>query len=280
MYNCVKNLIKLLILGPTGSMGRLISKLALEDDEIKIVAACDINHIGDDLSTLVGSSDPNKLVIRDVAELQSIIDEVKPEIAVDFTIAHAAEKNCITCVNNGIKCVIGTTALSQDFLTEFNKLVNEKQAPAVISSNMATGVNIFLKIAGILAQYLSDWDIEIIEAHHHRKADAPSGTAMMIGQTIADTIGKKFDEIAKFGRNKGPNKREIGAKKEIGVHAIRAGDIVGDHVVLYAGPGERIELKHQTHSRDCLARGSITAIKFIAKAGENKIYTTQEVLNL
>ncbi len=273
-------LIRLLILGPSGSMGRLISKLALNDDEIEVVAACDITNIGDDLGILVGSNDSTNLKIRDVVELQNIIDEVKPEVAVDFTIAHAAEKNCITCVKNGIRCVIGTTALSKEFLTEFNKLVKEKKAPAVISSNMATGVNIFFKVAGILADYLSDWDIEIIEAHHHRKADAPSGTAMAVGEIIANAIDKKFEEIAKYGRDKGPNKREIGAKKEIGVHAIRAGDIVGDHVVLYAGPGERIELKHQAHSRDCLARGSITAIKFIAKAGENKIYTTQEVLGL
>ena len=101
-----------------------------------------------------------------------------------------------------------------------------------------------------------------------------------VGQTIANAIGKNFEEIAKFGRDKGPNKREIGAKKEIGVHAIRAGDIVGDHVVLYAGPGERIELKHQAHSRNCLASGAMTAIKFVANVVDNKIYTTQEVLGL
>ena len=102
----------------------------------------------------------------------------------------------------------------------------------------------------------------------------------MIGQTISSAIGELSNKIAKFGRNKGPNKREIGAKKEIGVYVIRAGDIIGDHLILYAGPGERIELKHQAHSRDCLADGSITAIKFIAKARENKVYTTQEVLGL
>ncbi|MFX1274032.1 MAG: 4-hydroxy-tetrahydrodipicolinate reductase [Promethearchaeota archaeon] len=273
-------MIKLLILGPTGSMGRLICKLALDDEEIDVVAACDISNIGEELGIFVGSKDPNQVIIRDVNELQDVINEVKPDVAVDFTIAHAAEKNCIICVKNGIRCVIGTTALSQEFLDEFSKLVNEKNAPAVISSNMAKGVNIFFRIAGILADYLNEWDIEIIEAHHHRKVDAPSGTAMTVGRAIANAIGKKFDDIAKFGRDNGPNKREIGAKKEIGVHAIRAGDIVGDHIVLYAGPGERIELKHQAHSRDCLATGSITAIKFLANAGENKIYTTQEVLNL
>jgi len=273
-------LIKLLILGPTGSMGKLISKLALEDDEIEVVAACDISSIGDELGTLVGAKDPNKVKISDVNDLESTIADVKPDLAVDFTIAKATEKNCLICVKNKIRCVIGTTALSKGFLEQVERLIKENNAPAVISSNMATGVNIFFKMAAILAKSLADWDIEIIEAHHHRKADAPSGTAMTTGKAIAEAIGGDFDKIAKFGRDHGPNKRKIGAKNEIGVHAIRAGDIVGDHLVLYAGPGERIELKHQIHSRNCLATGAITAIKFIAKASENKIYTTQEVLNL
>lgn len=273
-------MIKLLILGPTGSMGRLISKLALDDDDIDVVAACDINNVGEELGILVGAGDASKLVIRDVNDLQDVINETTPDIAVDFTIAEAAEKNCTTCVNNGIRCVIGTTALSQDFLEKFKKLVEEYKAPAVISSNMAMGVNIFFKIAGELARHLNEWDIEIIEAHHHRKVDAPSGTAMTTGRIIAEAIGRNLDDIAQFGRDKGPNKRKVSAQSEIGIHAIRAGDIVGDHIVLYAGPGERIELKHQAHSRDCLATGSITAIKFIATATENKIYSTQEVLGL
>ena len=124
------------------------------------------------------------------------------------------------------------------------------------------------------------YDIEIIEAHHHRKIDSPSGTALTLGKVIAETLGSKFEDIAKFGRDHGKNKREIGARNEIGIHAIRGGDIVGDHTVLYAGPGERIELKHQVHSRSSFASGSIKAIKFIADAKESKIYSMQEVLNL
>ena len=96
----------------------------------------------------------------------------------------------------------------------------------------------------------------------------------------SESLGVNIDDVAKFGRSKGPNKRKIGAKNEIGVHSIRSGDIIGDHTVLFAGPGERIEFKHQAHSRMCFASGSITAIKFIAVARENKIYNTREVLNL
>jgi 4-hydroxy-tetrahydrodipicolinate reductase len=273
-------MIKLLILGPTGIMGKLISELALKDDEIEVVAACDVNNIGEELGGLLAVKDRNKIKISDVNYLQKVIAETKPDVAVDFTVANATEKNCKICVENGIKCVIGTTAMTQDFLDEFEKLVKTKKAPAVISPNMATGVNILFKMAEILTKYLNEWDIEIIESHHHRKADSPSGTALKIGQIVSESLGVKIDDIAKFGRDKGFNKRQIGGRNEIGFHSIRAGDIIGDHIILYAGPGERIEFKHQAHSRSCFATGAIKAIKFIVQAKENKIYTTNEVLGL
>jgi 4-hydroxy-tetrahydrodipicolinate reductase len=273
-------LIKLLILGPTGVMGKLISKLALEDDEIEVVAACDIVNIGDKLGFIIGVNDPNKIVIKDVNNLQEIIDETRPNVAVDFTVAKATEINCLICVQNGIRCVIGTTALSEDFLMNFKELVKRNKTPAVISPNMATGINVMFKVASLLANYLNGWDIEIVESHHNRKLDSPSGTALKIGQIISNAHGSDFDKIATFGRSRGSKKRLIGAKNEIGIHSIRAGDIVGDHTILYAGPGERIELKHQAHSRECFASGAITAIKFISKAEENKIYSTNQVLDL
>ncbi|MFX1287350.1 MAG: 4-hydroxy-tetrahydrodipicolinate reductase [Promethearchaeota archaeon] len=273
-------MIKLLILGPSGSMGKLISSLAISDDEIRVVAACDLTQIGKELGNLVATDDPNKIIIKDVNNLQEVINETKPDVVVDFTVAKATEKNCIICVENGIRCVIGTTAISDDFLSKFKKLVENNEAPAVISPNMATGVNILFKISSILGSYLKEWDIEVIEAHHNRKVDAPSGTALKIGQAISNSIGSKLDEIVKYGREKGPNKRLVGAKNEIGIHSVRGGDIVGDHTILFAGPGERIELKHQAHSRACFASGAIKAIKFIAKAKENKIFEMKDVLNL
>ena len=273
-------MIRLLILGPTGSMGRLISKIALEDRDIKVVAACDVSHVSEELGLLLGTLDPNKIKISDINNLNEIITNTHPKVVVDFTIAPATEKNCIICVENGLRCVIGTTALSQDFLTQFERLVKKNKAPAVISPNMSTGVNVFFKIVSILTKYLAEWDIEILETHHHRKVDAPSGTALKIGQLISKELDSDFEKIAKFGRSRGPNKRSVGAKSEIGIHSIRAGDIVGDHTVLYAGPGERIELKHQAHNRECFADGSIKAIKFIVDAKLYKIYSTSEVLGL
>jgi len=273
-------MIKLIILGPTGSMGKLIGKLALIDEEIEVVAACDVSNIGQELSFFTGTTDPNNIIIDDVKDLKEVINKTQPNVAVDFTVAKASEENCLILAEMGIRCVIGTTALSNEFIEKFEKLVQQNHCPAVISPNMATGVNVIFKMASILTSYLSDWDIEVLETHHHRKIDAPSGTALKIGQTISDALGSQFDDIAKFGRSRGTNKRMIGAKSEIGIHSIRGGDIVGDHVILYAGPGERIELKHQAHSRECFAEGSIKAIKFIANALEDKIYNTQDVLGL
>lgn len=273
-------MIKLLILGPTGTTGRIISSLAIKDDELDVVAACDIAQIGEELGTVLAVNDPNKIFISDVKNLREVIDKTKPEVAVDFTIAKATEKNCLICVENGIRCVIGTTAMSKEFIDRFEGLVENNKTPAVISPNMATGVNVLFKLSELLASYLNKWDIEIIEAHHQRKIDAPSGTALKIGEVISKSIGSNLNEIAKYGRERGPNKRLIGAENEIGIHSIRGGDIVGDHTILFAGPGERIELKHQAHSRMCFAAGAIKAIKYIAKQNEIRIYSMKDVLNL
>ena len=273
-------MIKLLIFGPTGSMGKLITKLALDDKDIEVVAACDMKNIGEQLANIAGTSDPNKIEITDIENLGEVITKTNPDVAVDFTVAAATEKNCMICIENEIRCVIGTTALSQEFLDKFKDEIKRKHTPSVISPNMATGVNVLFKMASILTSYLSDWDIEILETHHHRKVDAPSGTALKLGQILSDTLDSDFEKIVKFGRPRGPNKRLVGAKKEIGIHSIRGGDIVGDHIILYAGPGERIEFKHQAHSRECFADGSIKAIKFIVTAQEDKIYSSSEVLGL
>ena len=271
-------MIRLLIFGPTGSMGRLITRLALEDQDIDVVASCDVEQIGQSLEQLVGSRDPKGVIINDSRYLEELIKKINPEIAVDFTTADATEENIPICIENGIKCVIGTTGLSDMFRKAIENLVYEMKVPVVISTNMATGVNILFQVASLLAQYLPDWDIEIIEAHHHRKRDSPSGSSITLGQKISEGLGIEFTNIVKYGRDRGPNKRKVGAKNEIGIHAVRAGDIVGDHTILYSGTGERIELKHQAHSRECFASGAIRAIKFIAQVQEPAVYTTNEVL--
>ncbi|MEJ2249850.1 MAG: 4-hydroxy-tetrahydrodipicolinate reductase, partial [Candidatus Lokiarchaeota archaeon] len=271
---------KLLILGPTGEMGKLIVGLAFEDPEIEVVAACDVNNVGVELKAFLPINDPNNIKINHVDKLEEILKKFNPDIVVDFTTAKATEKNAPICVKNGKKCVIGTTGLSNDFINEFKLLVREKNIPAVISPNMSSGINILFKIVEILTSYLKDWDIEIIETHHHRKLDAPSGTALKIANIISQALNVNLDEIAKYGRDKGPNKRKIGASNELGIHSIRGGDIIGDHTILFAGKGERIELTHQAQSRICFAEGSIKAIKFLSRVNDGKIYSTNDVLKL
>ena len=275
-------MIKIIVLGANGSMGQLISKLVLDDPDIELIGVFDINNIGKNYPRLIGSPIMKEILVEDIKNLEPFIKFNKLDIAVDFTTADAAEKNCLILVKNGIRCVIGTTGLSEKFLKEFENLVIEKKVPSIISPNMATGMNIFFKMASILASYLVDWDIEIIESHHNRKIDSPSGSALTTAKIIAETIGVDLESVAKYGRDKGPNKRRVGAKKEIGIHAIRAGDIVGEHTVLFAGPGERLELKHIAHSRECFANGVITAIKYLNKVDKEnaKIFSTQEVLGL
>ena len=275
-------MIKILILGANGSMGQLVGKLVLDDPEIELIGAFDINNIGKNYPRLIGSPIMKEILVEDIKNLEPFIKFNKPDIAVDFTTAEATERNCLVLVKNGIRTIIGTTGLSEKFLKEFESLVIEKKVPSIISPNMATGMNIFFKMASILTSYLEDWDIEVIESHHHRKRDSPSGTALTIAHIIANTLGVKLEEVAKYGRDKGPNKRQVGAKKEIGIHAIRAGDIVGEHTILFAGLGERIELKHIAHSRDGLANGAIQAIKYLHNVEKDnaKIFSTQEVLGL
>lgn len=273
-------MIRLLILGPTGSMGKLITELALKDEEIEIVAACDVKAVGNNLQSIAAAEDKNGILIEDINNLNEIIKSTNPNVAVDFTTAKATEKNCLICVENGVRCVIGTTALSEDFIKRFEASIKEHSIPAVISPNMATGVNILFKMVGILARYLNEWDIEIIEAHHNRKQDNYSGTSLKILDTICETINTKKDDITKYGRPRGKGLREKGAKNEIGIHCIRAGDIIGEHKIIYAGSGEYIELKHTAINRNCFASGAIQAIKFIATQKECKIFDMKDVLNL
>ena len=273
-------MIKVAIAGIDGNMGGLVAQEVIQDADLKLVAGFTIPQSpneGKDIGTFYGLKSLG-VPITSSDKFEEVLKSTKPDIYVDFTIAKAAEKNCITVVKNKIKTVIGTTALSSEFLQNFENLVKKYETSAVISPNMSLGVNILFKIADQLVKLLPTYDIEIIEAHHHRKQDVPSGTAMKLAEIIASGLNKKLDEIGKFGRAKGLNPRKIGAE-EIGIHAIRAGDIVGDHTILFAGPGENLEITHRAHSRQCFAIGTLVAIKFLIQKGKaGRIYSMQEVL--
>ncbi len=273
---------KLALLGADGAMGRIIAGIVTDDPDVQIVGAFtepNAPTIGMDIGVLIGKK-PAGARIEDITSLDKKIKVCKPDVAIDFTVAKATEENAPIVVKNGVKMVIGTTGLSQKFIDDFKLLVEKYKAPSIVSSNMAVGMNLFMKVVGEVAAALQGWDTEIIEAHHNRKKDSPSGTALSLADIIAKAWNKKLDDIAKYGRPKGPNPRAKGAA-ELGIHAIRAGDIVGDHTVLFAGPGERIELVHRAHDRSCFASGAVKAAKFLtASAKEARLYVMRDVLDI
>ena len=259
-------MIKICISGADGNMGGLVAKKVIQDPNLKLVAAITMPNspnLGKDIGTILGL-DPVNVILRSSEELDEILS-TPIDFFVDFTVAKAAEDNIPKVLDKKINCIVGTTGMNPNFHTEFEKKIKKSNLSGMISPNMSIGVNIFFQTVRNLTRILKDYDIEIIEKHHHRKRDSPSGTASKTAQIIAEALGKDLEKIAKYGRI-GESPRKIGSD-EIGIHAIRAGDIVGDHTVLFAGPGERIEITHMAHSRDCLANGTIEAIKFMHERG-------------
>ena len=171
--------------------------------------------------------------------------------------------------------VIGTTGFSKEDLKEIEILT--KTIPCVLASNMSLGVNLLLKVLQDVARVLGDdYDIEIVESHHRLKKDAPSGTALKMAQVIADAVNRNLEEVAVYSRKGIIGQR---TKKEIGIQTIRAGDIVGDHTVLFGGLGERIEITHKASSRDTFARGALKAALWL-KGKPSGLYDMQDVLGL
>jgi 4-hydroxy-tetrahydrodipicolinate reductase len=180
-----------------------------------------------------------------------------------------------TCAELGKAAVIGSTGFSPDQLSKLAKEV--QKIPCVLSPNMSIGVNLCFKILAEVAKTIGeDYDMEIVEAHHRMKKDAPSGTAMKMAQVIAQAVNRNLDEVGVYARKGMIGER---SKKEIGIQTLRAGDIVGEHTVMFAGKGERIEITHRAHSRDTFAAGAVRAAKWVVgqKPG---LYDMQDVLGL
>jgi 4-hydroxy-tetrahydrodipicolinate reductase len=171
--------------------------------------------------------------------------------------------------------VIGTTGFSSDELHELRSLA--RQVPCVFSPNMSVGVNLLYKVIGEMAKTLGDdYDIEVIEAHHRLKKDAPSGTALKIAEVLARAVNRDLNQVGVYARKGLVGERK---KQEIGIQTIRAGDIVGDHTVLFGGMGERIEITHRASSRDTFARGALRAARWVVKQPPG-LYDMMDVLNL
>ncbi|NPE29194.1 4-hydroxy-tetrahydrodipicolinate reductase [Methanococcoides sp. SA1] len=256
------------VTGASGRMGKLIIENIIKMEGIQLSSAFDLMNIGKDVGEVaqIGKLNVN---ISDVADMATVLKESKTDVVIDFTIAPATVANAPAVAGAGVDLIIGTTGFSDEQRATIEDAIIKNGTSAVISPNYSVGVNVFFKILQETAKYLSEYDIEIIEAHHNQKKDAPSGTAMRAAEVISETLGGK-DFV--YGRE-GLTPRD----KEIGIHAVRGGDIVGDHTVLFAGDGERIEIKHQAHSRNAFASGAVKAAIWINNAGPG-IHTMDDIL--
>lgn len=267
------NIANIIVAGACGRMGQTILRLALADSSIKVAGAferSDHSSIGRDIGEILGQDSVKVPVHPDFRECVGV-----GNVVIDFTHPAATAQNLKVAVQKKIGMVIGTTGLSNAFIRELKRV--SKKIPIVQSPNMSLGVNLLFRLTNMTAELLDDsYDIEIVEAHHRHKKDAPSGTALELVRQAA--FGRKInlESNVTFGRKGDTGARKAGA---IGVHAIRGGDVVGDHQVAFMTDGERIELVHKASSRDAFAKGALLAAKFVAKK-KNGFYNMQQVLGL
>jgi len=266
----------------TGAGGRMASKIIktiLKQEDMKVLAAIGASNTsfeGKDIGEIIGVGKID-VQVEGAQKLAEVLKKNKPDVLVDFTIPNAAVDTIQTSADCNVNVVVGTTGFSKEQMDEIKKSIEENKIKAVIAPNMSVGVNVFFKIIEDLAKILNDYDIEIIEAHHKNKVDAPSGTAVKTYEIIAEALGKNKDETYVHGRQGIVGARTSG---EIGMHAVRGGDIVGDHTVLFAGEGERIEIIHRAHSRQVFVTGVIKSIRYVVGASEGKISDMGDVLGI
>ena len=260
------------VAGASGRMGRTLVEAISRADDCRLSGALELPGspaLGQDAAAFLGA-DSGVRVTSDVrqglAGAQVLIDFTRPE----GTLAHLA-----ICGELGVAAVVGTTGLSATQKDEVARIA--QQIPIVMAPNMSAGVNVVFKLLDMAARALSEgYDIEIIEAHHRHKVDAPSGTALQMGEVVARALGRDLGSCAVYGRQGVSGERD---RATIGFSAIRGGDIVGDHTVLFAGTGERIEITHRSASRATYAQGSLRAARFVI-GKRHGLFDMHDVLGL
>ncbi|MFI8617842.1 4-hydroxy-tetrahydrodipicolinate reductase [Acidovorax sp. NPDC077693] len=246
------------VAGASGRMGRMLIEAIRATDDLVLAGALDVPAspgIGSDATAFLGHAS-GVAITADIAtglkNADVLIDFTRPE----GTLAHLA-----VCSRLGVKAVIGTTGFSDEQKAEI--AAHAQSTAIVMAPNMSVGVNVTLKLLQMAAKAMATgYDIEIIEAHHRHKVDAPSGTALKMGEVIADALGRDLKDCAVYAREGVTGERD---PSSIGFAAIRGGDIVGDHTVLFAGIGERIEISHKSSNRAGYAQGSLRAVRFLAE---------------
>ncbi|WP_279214411.1 4-hydroxy-tetrahydrodipicolinate reductase [Delftia acidovorans] len=264
--------LRVAVAGASGRMGRMLIEAIAQSDDLALAAAldrADSPSLGTDPSAFLGQ--PSGIAIE--SDVRAALS--KADCLIDFTRPEGTMDHLAICAELGVKLVIGTTGFSDE---EKARIAEYAQRTAVVlSPNMSVGVNVTFKLLEMAAQALSSgYDIEIVEAHHRHKVDAPSGTALKMGEVIAEAQGTKLADRAVYERFGHTGARE---DNTIGFATVRGGDIIGDHTVLFAGTGERIEISHKSSSRAGYAQGSLRAARFLAGKATGQ-YDMNDVLGL
>lgn len=266
-------MIKVIVIGAAGRMGKRLVNLIMESKDMKLAGATEYAEspsLGEDAGLVAGCACAGIQIAKDLKTFLKGADAL-----IDFSTGPVVE-NAKLAVAAGCTVVIGTTALTPADKAELKKLT-DSGGRIVLSSNMSIGVNMLSKLCALAAKTLGeDYDIEIVEMHHNKKKDAPSGTALMLAESITKAKDVSLKDRAIYGREGMTGERKRG---EIGIHAVRGGDVVGDHTVIFAADGERIELIHKASSRDTFAKGALRAVRFL-KSAKPGIYNMQDVLEL
>ena len=266
------NPIRIAVAGASGRMGRMLVEATLGSDDCSLSGALDMPGspaLGQDAGAFLGKISGVAITAdlhAGLRDAQVLIDFTRPE----GTLAHLA-----VCRELGVAAVIGTTGFSDSQKAEI--AAHARALPIVMAPNMSVGVNVMLKLLDLAARSLAQgYDIEIIEAHHRHKVDAPSGTALAMGETVARALGRDLKQCAIYGREGVTGERD---PSTIGFATVRGGDIVGDHTVMFAGSGERLEITHRSGSRANYAAGSLRAARFLAGRAPG-LYGMDDVLGL
>ena len=260
------------VAGSSGRMGRMLIEAVLNSPGMRLAAALEQaghSHLGKDAGELVGS-------VRGVMISDDVGRALKGcDVLIDFTRPEGTLAHLAVCRRQGVKMVIGTTGFSDEQKKNIGDAARD--IALVFAPNMSVGVNVTFKLIEVAAKALSEgYDVEIIEAHHRHKVDAPSGTALKMGEVVAKALGRNLAGCAVYGREGVTGERKTGT---IGFATVRGGDIVGDHTVMFAGTGERIEITHRANSRATYAQGALRAARFLSDK-KNGLFDMQDVLGL
>lgn len=266
-------MIKAVVCGAGGKMGQRILHMLAQHPEIGLAGATEREGhpgLGKDAAALAGLAEQG---VPLSPSLEAVID--RGDVVIDFTSPASTLDNVRTAATHGKAMVVGTTGLSGEMLKAFESM--GRTTRCVFSPNMSVGVNVMFKIAGELAALLKDdYDMEILEVHHRLKKDAPSGTALRLARILAQASGRDLDKVGVYERKGVIGER---SRDEIGIQTWRAGDITGEHTLLFGGVGERLELIHRAHNRDNFARGAVKAAVWVVGRPVG-LYDMQDVLGL